>query len=100
MDVQWQCERLEGHLCALQREEGECWKEETEGDTLVAKTIPIEEVRKELPKWKEAMVSEYESLIQHGAIEPIDEVQYEKLKREKDSVATIPLGFDRGLVYL
>ena len=90
MDVQWQCERLEGHLCALQQEEGECWKEETEGDTLVAKTIPIEEVRKELPKWKEAMISEYESLIQHGAIEPIDEVQYEQLKREKESVATIP----------
>ena len=90
MDVQGQCERLEGHLCVLQQEEGERWKEETEGDTLVAKTIPIEEVRKELPKWQEAMVAEYESLIQHGAIEPIDDVQYEQLKREKEEVKTIP----------
>ena len=83
MEVHKQCEQIEGHLCALQHEEEGDGKNNNEEETLVAKTIPIEEVRKELPKWKDAMVSEYDSLIQHGAIEPIDERQYEELKRDK-----------------
>ena len=90
MEVHKQCEQIEGHLCALQHEEEGDGKNNNEEETLVAKTIPIEEVRKELPKWKDAMVSEYDSLIQHGAIEPIDERQYEELKRTKESISTIP----------
>ena len=90
MNLQRQCEELESHLCALQHEEV---KEDDYGaseETLVSKNIPIEEVRKDLAKWKEAMVSEYESLIQHGAISPIDEMQYNVLKDEKNMVSTIP----------
>ena len=90
MNLQRQCEELEGHLCALQHEEVKEDDYGTGEETLVSKNIPIEEVRKDLAKWKEAMVSEYESLIQHGAISPIDEMQYNVLKDEKNMVSTIP----------
>ena len=90
VDLQEQCEQLEHHLCALQQEETEEWKREINEETLVTKTIPIEEVRKDLERWRDAMVSEYESLIQHGAIEPIDEMKYQELKVQKKTVSTIP----------
>ena len=90
VNLQRQCEQLEYHLCALQQEEVNEGNHDVSEETLVSKNIPIEEVRRDLTRWKEAMVSEYESLIQHGAISPIDETQYNELKQEKKMVSTIP----------
>lgn len=50
-----------------------------EQETLVTKTLTLEEVRKELEEWKDPIKSEYESLLKHKAIEPINREQYQEL---------------------
>ena len=44
-----------------------------EGEILQTTTVPLSEVRKELPAWKEAMMKEYNSLVHETrAIEPVE----------------------------
>ena len=78
-----------------------------EQETLVTKTLTLEEVRKELEEWKDPIKSEYGSLLKHKAIEPINREQYQELQRAHDIevipgklVATIKPTFKRkaGLV--
>ena len=57
-------------MCGLQVSEEQL---QGSGEVLQTTTIPLSEVRKELPEWKEAMMKEYNSLIHETkAIEPID----------------------------
>ena len=58
------------HVCGMQLENGEL---AGQGEVLQTTTIPLNDVRKELPLWKEAMLKEYNSLVHETkAIEPVD----------------------------
>ena len=58
------------HVCGMQLENGEL---AGQGEVLQTTTIPLNDVRKELPLWKEAMLKEYHSLVHETkAIEPVE----------------------------
>ena len=84
-----QCEELEHRLCALQAEESTQTKEMIE-ETLVARTIPIDEVRKDLDNWKEAIQAEYDSLMNHNAIRALSEEEFNEIQNNKETVNVIP----------
>ena len=86
-ETQWMTERREGlerdlavvrglrdsqlvKICAVQVGEEPM---PGEGEILQTTTVPLSEVRKELPAWKEAMMKEYNSLVHETrAIEPVE----------------------------
>ena len=84
-----QCDELEHRLCALQAEEVAQTKEMIE-ETLVTRTIPVEEVRKDLDNWKEAIQAEYDSLMNHKAIRALSEEEFKEIQCNKETVNVIP----------
>ena len=51
-----------------------------EEEVLVNQPVPLEEVRRNLPQWKEALKKEYDSLRGYGAIRPIGTKEYAELR--------------------
>ena len=84
-DIDDEVQRLEGALRGLAKLEPMVKEQET----LVTKTLTLDEVRRELEEWKEPIKSEYESLLKHKAIEPINREQYQELQRTHD-IEVIP----------
>ena len=84
-DIDDEVQRLEGALRGLAKLEPMVKEQET----LVTKTLTLDEVRRELEEWKEPIKSEYESLLKHKAIEPINKEQYQELQRTHD-IEVIP----------
>ena len=77
----------------IEEEEMQQWTEESGGfselvessyppECLVTQTITTEEVRKHLMEWTPALRSEYQSLLGHGAIEPITEAQFQAMQQD------------------
>ena len=83
-----ECERIEIKLRALQSVEEEL--QDHDQATLVTRSIPLEEVRRNINEWKPALEAEYRSLIDHKAICPIDEEEYQRLRKQCDVVESIP----------
>ena len=86
--VRKECERIEMKLRALQSVEEEL--QEPDQATLVTRSIPLEEVRRNINEWKPALEAEYKSLIDHKAICPIDEEEYQQLRKQCDVIESIP----------
>ena len=86
--VRKECERIEMKLRALQSVEEEL--QEPDQATLVTRSIPLEEVRRNINEWKPALEAEYKSLIDHKAICPIDEEEYQRLRKQCDVIESIP----------
>ena len=86
--VRKECERIEMKLRALQSVEEEL--QEPDQATLVTRSIPLEEVRRNINEWKPALEAEYKSLIDHKAICPIDEEEYQRLRKQCDVMESIP----------
>ena len=84
-DIDDEVQRLEGALRGLAKLEPMVKEQET----LVTKTLTLDEVRRELEEWKEPIKSEYESLLKHKAIEPNNREQYQELQRTHD-IEVIP----------
>ena len=84
-EIDDEAQRLEGALRGLAKLEPTIKEQET----LVTKTLTLEEVRKELEEWKDPIKSEYGSLLKHKAIEPINREQYQELQRAHD-IEVIP----------
>ena len=91
-------QRLEGALRGLAKLEPTVKEQET----LVTKTLTLDEVRKELAEWNDPIKAEYDSLLKHKAIEPINREQHQELQRTHDIevipeklVATIKPSFKR-----
>lgn len=59
-------------------------------ETLVTRPVTLEEVRGDLEQWKEALQAEYRSLMDHGAIKPLSEEEFKKVKETNEEVITIP----------
>ena len=61
-----------------------------ENECLVTRTVDLAEVRQDLQGWREAILKEYESLLQHGAIKPISGPEFEALKKSEKELEVIP----------
>ena len=59
-------------------------------EVLQARTVPLEEVRKELDLWKPAFVKEYETLTS-GPVEVLTEDQYQNLKDSGVPIEILPM---------
>lgn len=78
-------QRLEGAFRGLAKLEPTVKEQET----LVTKTLTLDEVRKELAEWNDPIKAEYDSLLKHKAIEPINREQHQELQRTHD-IEVIP----------
>ena len=61
-----------------------------EKECLVTRTVELTEVRQDLEGWREAISKEYESLLQHRAIQPIGGTEFEGLKNSNKQLEIIP----------
>ena len=80
-----QCKDIEKKI-----EEQEALREAEEEEVLVNQPVPLEEVRKNLPQWKEALKKEYDSLKGYGAIRPIGAKEYAELQEQYEVVESLP----------
>ena len=80
-----QCKDIEKNM-----EEQKASREAVEEEVLVNQPVPLEEVRRNLPQWKEALKKEYDSLIGYGAIRPIGSKEYAELQEQYEVVESIP----------
>ena len=86
MQAEQQVKDLEVALRTLEVLEHKAVEEEC----LVTRTVDLTEVRGSLEDWREAVKSEYESLLSHGAIEPISGKDFEKMKSSEVVIEMIP----------
>ena len=56
---------------------------------MVTRTLSLDKVRKELNEWRAPIKDEYESLLRHQAIEPINREQYLELQKTHE-IEVIP----------
>ena len=86
-----QCKNIEKNMedqkASREGREGEAVVEE---EVLVNQPVSLEEVRRNLPQWKEALKKEYDSLIGYGAIRPIGSKEYAELQEQYEVVESIP----------
>ena len=80
-----QCKDIEKNI-----EEQKASREAVEEEVLVNQPVPLEEVRRNLPQWKEALKKEYDSLIGYGAIRPIGSKEYAEHQEQYEVVESIP----------
>ena len=92
LKLQRECNKLEHCLKALNEVETiyQDKKIKEVQETLVTRAVTLEEVRQDVNGWKEALMAEYTSLIDHGAIQPLSEVEFAEVKRTNEEVTTIP----------
>ena len=88
--LQEEKESVEKKLKALSKLEEEHTGVKQEEETVVTRPVSLEEVRGNLEEWTEALRDEYKSLINHGAIKPLDESDYLEVKKNNEEVITIP----------
>lgn len=81
-------EKIEKKLRALQMVQEEL--QQPDQETLVTRSVPLEEVKKGLKEWTPALEAEYRSLLTHKAIVPIDEREYQQIREECKVVESIP----------
>ncbi len=81
--VEEQCEEIENYIQEDQRNKDV-------DEVLVNQPVSLEEVRRNLPDWKEALQSEYESLKNFGAIRPVGPEKLAKLHEEFEVVEKLP----------
>ena len=80
-----QCKDIEKNI-----EEQKASREAVEEEVLVNQPVPLEEVRRNLPQWKEALKKEYDSLKGYGAIRPIGAMEYAELQEQYEVVESLP----------
>ena len=86
-----ECDKLEHRLKALNVVEENYNQVPKEcQETLVTRSVTLEEVRGDLEQWKGALQAEYQSLIDHGAIRPLSDEEFKKVKETNEEVTTIP----------
>ena len=92
LKVQKECNKLEHRLKALNKVEQEFDEKESKEnqETLVTRSVTLEEVRRDLESWKDALQAEYKSLIEHGAIRPLSEEEVQQVKATNEEVISIP----------
>ena len=92
LKLQKECNKLEHRLKALNTVEKSYEEERVKEsqEMLVTRSVTLEEVRRDLEGWKEALGAEYKSLIDHGAIRPLIEEECQQVKGVNDEVITIP----------
>ena len=81
--VEEQCKEIENYIQADQHNKDL-------DEVLVNQPVSLEEVRRNLPAWKEALKSEYESLKNFGAIRPVAPEELAKLHEEFEVVEKLP----------
>ena len=84
-----QCKDIEKKI-EEQNEEQKAVREAEEEEVLVNQPVPLEEVRRNLPQWKEALKKEYDSLKGYGAIRPIGAKEYAELQEQYEVVESLP----------
>ena len=92
LKLQKECNKLEHRLKALNTVEKSYEEERLKEsqEMLVTRSVTLEEVRRDLEGWKEASRAEYKSLIDHGAIRPLSEEEFQQVKGVNDEVITNP----------
>ena len=80
-----QCKDIEKKI-----EQQEALREAEEEEVLVNQPVPLEEVRRNLPQWKEALKKEYDSLKGYGAIRPIGTKEHAELQEQYEVVESLP----------
>ena len=80
-----QCKDIEKRI-----EESEALQKADEEEVLVNQPVPLEEVRRNLLQWKEALKKEYDSLKGYGAIRPIGSKEYAELQEQYEVVESLP----------
>eukprot|EP00434_Breviolum_minutum_P005938 symbB.v1.2.005236.t1/scaffold302.1/size234775/5 len=83
--IEEQCKDIEKRI-----EESEALQKADEEEVLVNQPVPLEEVRRNLPQWKEALKKEYDSLKGYGAIRPIGSKEYTELQEQYEVVESLP----------
>ena len=86
MQAEKQVEEMERALRKIEALQQKAVQEEC----LVTRTVDLAEVRGSLEEWREAIKSEYESLLAHGAIEPISGKEFEELRASEVEIEMIP----------
>lgn len=61
-----------------------------EKECLVTRTVDLGEVRQDLEGWRDAVQKEYDSLLQHQAIQPISGEEFDDMKRSNSQLEVIP----------
>ena len=61
-----------------------------EKECLITRAVDLAEVRQDLEGWREAISKEYESLLQHKAIQPVGGAEFEELKNSNKQLEIIP----------
>ena len=91
LQIREQCEETERRLKALSEVEKNYYEQIDQGEqTLITRPVSLEEVKRNIEEWKPALYEEYQSLINHGAIQPLAEHDYVKLRESCDEITTIP----------
>ena len=87
-----ECNKSEHRLKALNtvKKSYEEERSKESQETLAARSVTLEEVRRDLEGWKEALRAEYKSSIDHGAIRRLSEEEFQQVKGVNDEVITIP----------
>ena len=82
--MEMECEEIEERMESRNRK-----MEEKQREVLTSRTVTLDEVRNNLMDWKESLKAEYDSLMNHEAIEPITQEECRRLEREME-VETLP----------
>ena len=90
LQIREQCEETERRLKALNEVERNFQQIDQGEQTLITRPVSLEEVKNNIEEWKPALYEEYQSLINHGAIQPLAEQDYVRLKESCDEITTIP----------
>ena len=90
LQIRETCEETERRLKALSEVEKNYEQFDQGEQTLITRPVSLEEVKRNIEEWKPALYDEYQSLINHGAIQPLAEDDYVKLKESCDEITAIP----------
>ena len=86
MGVQEELATMERRLKKLEALEAKA----IEKECLVTRTVDLGEVRQDLEGWRDAVQKEYDSLLQHQAIQPISGEEFNDMKRSNSQLEVIP----------
>ena len=90
LQIRGQCEETERRLKALSEVEKNFQQIDQGEQTLITRPVSLEEVKNNIEEWRPALYEEYQSLINHGAIQPLAEQDYVRLKESCDEITSIP----------
>ena len=90
LQIRETCEETERRLKTLSEVEKNYEQLDQGEQTLITRPVSLDEVKRNIEEWKPALYDEYQSLINHGAIQPLAEDDYVKLKESCDEITAIP----------